>query len=179
VHTRLRAYETGTLSGMNDQLLPLDIGPLNPSGYGIIVGLVSFGLVLAVLSKRLLPRITRVLEEREEKTRGVSAQAEALLVEAMAVRADYDAELAAARHDAARTRQHAHEEGARLITEARAEGLRERERILAAGAAEIEAERIAAEAELRADVDAWARALAERILGEPVGAPADRFPGSA
>lgn len=159
---------------MNDQLLPKDIGPLNPSGYGLIVALVSFALVFAVLSKRLLPRIARLQEEREYKTQGVSEQAEALLVEAAAVRADYDAELAAARHEAAHARQQAHEEGARLIVQARAEGLRERERILAAGAAEIEAERIAAEAELRAEVDVWAHALAERILGEPIGALANR-----
>lgn len=159
---------------MNEQLLPMDIGPLNPSGYGLIVGLVSFALVHVVLSKRLLPRISRLLEERDERTLGVSEQADALLVQAAAVRAEYDAELAAARHEAARTRQQAHEEGARLIVEARAEGLRERERLLAAGAAEIEAERIAGEAELRSHVDAWARALAERILGEPIGAPADR-----
>ncbi|MCX4820663.1 hypothetical protein OG883_12230 [Streptomyces sp. NBC_01142] len=159
---------------MDDYLLPLDLGPLNPSRYGLIVALVSFGITYAVLSKRLLPRGARTLEERDARIHGVSLQAESLREEAAAVRAEYEAELAAARHEAARTRQHAHEQGVGLIMEARAEGLRERERILAAGAVQIEAERIAAEAELRSDVDTWARELAERILGEPIGVSADR-----
>lgn len=163
---------------MNEHLIPMDIGPLNPSGFGMIIGFVSFAVVFAVLSKRLLPRIARLLEERDARTKGTSRQAEAILADAAQVRADADAELADGRHEAARIRQQAHEEGVRLITAARAEGIRERDGILAAGAATIEAERTVAEAELRADVDAWARMLAERIIGEPAGAPMDRSPSA-
>ena len=158
---------------MNDHLIPMDIGPLNPSGYGLLIGFLAFALAFAVLSRRVLPRAERILRERDEKIHGVAEYAEQLRVQATEVRADYEAALAAARHDAARTRQRAHEEGMALIVAARAEGLRERQRIVAAGAAAIEAERAAAEEELRADADAWAAALAERILGEPLGAWAD------
>jgi F-type H+-transporting ATPase subunit b len=157
---------------MNEQLLPMDLGPLNPSGYGLIVGLLCFIFVFVVLSKRLLPRISDVIAERERKTAGVLEESEQLRAEAAAVRAGYDARLAEARHDAARTRQRAYEEGTALIVAARAEGLREREEIITAGTARIEAERAASKAELRDEVDAWAQALAERILGEPLGVSA-------
>ncbi|MFI1395588.1 hypothetical protein [Streptomyces sp. NPDC020681] len=158
---------------MNDDLIPIDIGPLNPTGWGLIIGFLSFGIVYAVMAWRILPRAARIIQQREQKTQGVAYEAEQLRDQAEEIRAQWEAVLAEARHDAAHTRQRAHEEGTTLIVAARAEGLRERERILAEGAASIEAERTVAEAELRDDVDIWARALAERILGEPVSAPAD------
>ncbi|MEU9011527.1 hypothetical protein AB0D12_17455 [Streptomyces sp. NPDC048479] len=103
---------------------------------------------------------------------GAVEQAEQLRA-AAAQHADYEAVLAEARHDAARTRRRAHEEGVALIVAARATGLHEREEILAAGAALIEAERTATEAQLRAEADIWALEPAERLLGEPIGASAD------
>ncbi|MCS0637993.1 hypothetical protein NX801_20505 [Streptomyces sp. LP05-1] len=158
----------------NSRLLPMDLGPLNPTTVDIFVGLVFFGLTFLVLAKVLLPRINKVLTEREDATEGGSERAEALREEAAAVHAQYEAELAAARHEAARIRAKAQEEGAAAIAAAREEGVRERERIIAEGTAAIKAERTAAEEGLSANVDAWARTLAGRILGEPVasGAPA-------
>ncbi|MFI6283955.1 hypothetical protein ACIBCM_04205 [Streptomyces sp. NPDC051018] len=153
---------------MNDGIIPFDVGPLNPTGWGLVVGTVSFGIVYLVLAGRLMPRAARVLAERERLTWGVTEQAEEVRTEAEQVRAQREAILAEARHDAARARQRAHEEGMELILAARAEGIRERERILAEGAAAIEAERVVAEAELRSDVDHWAREIAERIVGEPL-----------
>ncbi|MGW4033919.1 F0F1 ATP synthase subunit B family protein [Streptomyces sp. NPDC004838] len=158
---------------MNGGIFPFDLGPLNPTAWGLVVGVVSFALVYLVLSQRLLPRASRVIAERERMTQGVTEQAEEVRTEAEEVRARREAILAEARHEAARTRQAATEKGMELITAARAEGMRERERILADGAAAIEAERIVAEAALRSDVDAWARALAERVVGEPLPAPQD------
>lgn len=153
---------------MNENLLPFDIGPLNPSGYQILVCFISFGIVYAVLAWRVLPRAVDIMRRREEAIYGVAADAEQVRAEAETVRAEREAILAEARHEAARTRQRAHEEGLELIAAARAEGQRERARVLAEGAVEIEAARTVAEAELRADVNLWGLAMAERVVGEPL-----------
>ncbi|MFI1868700.1 F0F1 ATP synthase subunit B family protein [Streptomyces jumonjinensis] len=153
---------------MNDNLLPFDIGPLNPSGYGLILSLVCFALVFFPLSRWLLPHAARIQEERAERIEGGMEHAERVRAQAHALREEREALLADARHDAARTRQRAHEEGTALIVAAREDGQRERERILAAGAASIEAERTVAVAALRADAEGWGRVLAERIIGEPL-----------
>ncbi|MFJ8311336.1 MULTISPECIES: hypothetical protein [unclassified Streptomyces] len=155
-------------------LLPIDVGPLNPTVPDLLIGLVLFALCFWVMAGVLLPRIKRTLEEREALTTGRTHEAEAVLAEAAEVRAQYEAELADARHEAARIRQQAKEDGTAAIAEARAEGVRERDEILAAGTADIAAARTAAEAELRPYVNVLATELAGRILGEALPAPAER-----
>ncbi len=153
---------------MNEPLLPMNLGPINPDVAGLLFGVLGFGIIYAVLARRLLPRIDSVIAEREKRTEGAMGEAVKIRKDADALRDERETVLADARHEAARTRQHAHEEGMALIIAARAEGLRERERIIAEGAAAIEAEKAVAEAELRADVDSWGRALADRVIGEPL-----------
>lgn len=159
----------------NAELLPLDLGPLNPVLAELIVGLVLFGATFLILAKVILPRINRSLQQRQDAIEGGTDRAEDLREEAARLHAAYEAELAAARHEAARIRAEAHEQGAAAIAAAREEGARERDRILATGRARIEEERAAAESRLGEDVEAWAHTLAERIIGEPVAVrPADR-----
>ncbi|MFG3284503.1 hypothetical protein [Streptomyces sp. NPDC048111] len=153
-------------------LLPIDVGPLNPAVPDLLLGGVAFGLCFWVVAGVLLPRLRQTLHEREALTTGRSEEADAILAEAADIRAQYEAELASARHEAARIRQKAHEEGTVAIMDARAEGAREREAILASGAADIAAARQAAEAELRPYVHVMAVELAGRILGEPCPASA-------
>jgi F-type H+-transporting ATPase subunit b len=154
------------------ELIPTDIGPLNPHVPEMAVALVLFAGCYLVLA-RLLRRMNRVLETREQATDGVERQAAQVRAEAEAVREAVLTLLADARHDAARIRQQAREEGAALIAGARAEALRECEALLAESAARIEADRAAAEEQLRSHVPALARELASRMLGEPVP-PASR-----
>ncbi len=154
----------------NSTIFDMDLGPLNPVTAELILGAVLFALTFLILAKGILPRINRTLAEREDAIDGGTERADDLRAEATQIREQYEAELAEARHEAARIRAQATEEGAAAIAAARAEGVRERDAILAAGAERIAAERAAAERELTADVDAWARALAGRIVGEPVGA---------
>ncbi|MGW2813386.1 F0F1 ATP synthase subunit B family protein [Streptomyces sp. NPDC001415] len=156
------------------KLLPMNVGPLNPTVPDLLIGLALFLLCFWIMAGVLLPRIKRTLEQREALTTGRSREAEALLAEAAEVRSRYEAELAGARHEAARIRQQAKEEGAAAIAAARAEGNREREEILAAGTARIATARAAAEVELRPYVEELAAELAGRILGEPIPTPADR-----
>ncbi|GGX15180.1 F0F1 ATP synthase subunit B family protein [Streptomyces chryseus] len=154
----------------------MDLGPLNPRLSELVVAFVTFGAVVWALSRVLLPRLERVLAQREAMTGGREKEAEELRAEAARVRALYDSAMADARRVAARARQEAHEEGAALTAAARADGMRLREQILADGAVVIAAERAAAEAVLRPYAEGLARDLAGRILGEPVPAPADGRP---
>ncbi|MEX2982054.1 F0F1 ATP synthase subunit B [Streptomyces sp. C36] len=144
----------------------IDVGPLKPEPAPLVLGLVLFFLVFAVMAKVILPRINKVLVEREKATDGAFEDAEETRVEAERVHAEYQALLAEARHEAARLRQESLEQGTAIIAELRAEGQRQREDIISAGHAVIDAERAVAEAELREQVGALATELAGRIVGE-------------
>ncbi|KOU42054.1 ATP synthase F0 subunit B [Streptomyces sp. WM4235] len=143
------------------------MGPLKPNLIELIVGLISFCVVLAAMAK-VLPRIEKTLAEREEATAGTLEQAEAVRLEAQRIRAEYQAELSAARHEASRIRQAAHEEGVTLLAVVRAEGQKAREEMVVAAIVQLEADRVIAEAELREDVLGLATELAGRVIGEPI-----------
>ena len=140
--------------------------PLIPAGPELLVGTIAFAIVFFFFWKKLLPNINKVLEERREAIEGGIEKAEAAQVEAQSVLEQYKAQLAEARHEAARLRQEAQEQGAALIAEMRAEGQRQREEIVTAGHAQIEADRKAAFTSLRSDVGSLATTLAGRIVGE-------------
>ncbi|MFG2979086.1 hypothetical protein ACGFYY_39620 [Streptomyces sp. NPDC048331] len=144
------------------------MGPLKPNVIELITGLITFLAVFAALAKVLLPRIDKILAEREEATTGVLERAGAVQLDAQRVRAAYQAELTAARHEASQIRQAALEEGAALLAAVRAEGQKAREEMVAAATVQLEADRVIAEAELREGVLALAAELAGRILGEPL-----------
>ncbi|WP_086800138.1 hypothetical protein [Streptomyces caniscabiei] len=150
-------------------LLPMDIGPLNPAVAELVVAAVLFALVF-LFFVRFVPRIQRVLDAREAATKGTEAEAEALREQARIKREEVAAALAEARHEAARIRQRAYEEGAALIAEARADGLREYAALLTAGHTRLAEDRATAEAELRAHVGDLASDLAARVLGEQIEA---------
>ncbi|MDX3579559.1 MULTISPECIES: F0F1 ATP synthase subunit B [Streptomyces] len=140
--------------------------PLIPEIPELVIGLIAFAIVFFVLGKKLLPNINKVLEERRDAIEGGIEQAEAARTEAQSVLEQYKAQLAEARHEAARLRQEAQEQGATLITEMRAEGQRQREEIVAAGHSQIEADRKAAASALRQDVGKLATELAGKLVGE-------------
>ncbi|MFH8786336.1 F0F1 ATP synthase subunit B [Streptomyces roseoverticillatus] len=140
--------------------------PLLPPLPELVIGLIAFAIVFIFLGKKLLPKINQTLDERREAIEGGMEKAEAAQAEAQQVLEDYRAQLADARHEAARMRQEAQEQGASMIAEMRSEGERQREDIIAAGHAQIEADRKAASASLRQDVGKLAGDLAGRIVGE-------------
>ncbi|MER7817041.1 F0F1 ATP synthase subunit B [Streptomyces chengbuensis] len=140
--------------------------PLLPPGPELLVGTIAFAIVFFFLAKKLLPNINKVLEERREAIEGGMEKAEAAQVEAQSVLEQYRAQLAEARHEAARLRQEATEQGAAIIAEMRAEGQRQREEIVAAGHAQIEADRKSAASALRQDVGKLATDLAGKLVGE-------------
>ncbi|WP_441251411.1 F0F1 ATP synthase subunit B [Kitasatospora sp. McL0602] len=145
------------------------MGPLTPDNYELVLGLICFFLIFGVLGKVLLPRIERLLAEREDVIVGGAARAEAAQAEAQRVYEEYRAELAAARQEAAQIRQTATEQGAAFLAEVRAEGQQQRDELVAAVKVQLAADRVIAEAELREDVVQLAVELASRIVGEPLG----------
>ncbi|MER7044108.1 MULTISPECIES: F0F1 ATP synthase subunit B [Streptomyces] len=140
--------------------------PLIPHPDELIIGLIAFAIVFFFLAKKLLPNINKVLEERREAIEGGIEKADAAKTEAESVLEQYKAQLAEARHEAARLRQEATEQGTAIIQEMKAEGQRQREEIIAAGHAQIEADRKAASAALRQDLGKLATDLAGKLVGE-------------
>lgn len=140
--------------------------PLVPPIPELVIGLIAFVIVFGFLAKKLLPNINKVLDERREAIEGGIEKAEAAQTEAQSVLEQYKAQLAEARHEAARLRQDAQEQGATLIAEMRAEGQRQREEIIAAGHSQIEADRKSASQALRQDVGKLATDLAGKLVGE-------------
>jgi F-type H+-transporting ATPase subunit b len=140
--------------------------PLIPPIPELVIGLIAFVIVFGFLAKKLLPNINKVLDERREAIEGGIEKAEAAQTEAQSVLEQYKAQLAEARHEAARLRQEALEQGTALKEELRAEGQRQREEIIAAGHAQIAADRKAAAQALRQDVGKLATDLAGKLVGE-------------
>ncbi|MFM9585408.1 MULTISPECIES: F0F1 ATP synthase subunit B [Streptomyces] len=140
--------------------------PLIPPIPELVIGILAFVIVFGFLAKKLLPNINKVLEERRKAIEGGIDEAEAMKTEAQSVLEQYKAQLAEARHEAARLRQEAQEQGATLIAEMRAEGQRQREEIVAAGHSQLEADRKAAASALRQDVGKLATDLAGKLVGE-------------
>jgi F-type H+-transporting ATPase subunit b len=140
--------------------------PLIPHWPELIIGTVAFLIVFAVLGKVLMPRISKTLEERTDQIEGGLKRAEDAQTEANKVLDQYRAQLADARHEAARLREQAKEEAAQIVAQGRADGVSERQRIIDSANAQIEADRQQALTALRAEVGSLAVELASRIVGE-------------
>ncbi|MEV6028421.1 F0F1 ATP synthase subunit B [Streptomyces sp. NPDC052036] len=144
------------------------MGILIPRLAPTLVCVLAFAVIFVSFTKILLPRINKVLAERQDAVDGQRERAERTATEAGEVLAKYREELAEARHEAARLRQEALEQGTQLIAEIRAEGLREREEMIAEAQARLAADRVIAATELRGVVVTLATELAGRIVGEPI-----------
>ena len=142
------------------------LGPLAPSLAELIIGTIAFLIVFAVLYRVLFPRIQQTLTERTDAIEGGLKRADEAQTEAQQTLAQYQAQLADAKHEASRLRQDAQEEGARILAELRARGEAERQRLVAAAHDQIEADRAQAIQALRAEMGSLAVELASRVVGE-------------
>jgi F-type H+-transporting ATPase subunit b len=140
--------------------------PLLPSWPEFIIGTICFAIVFGVLGKMLLPRLLKMLEEREDAIQGGINRADEAQAEAQAVLAQYRAQLEDAKHESSRMREEAREQGAQIIAEMRERAEAEARRITEAAQAQIDAERQQALISLRAEVGTLATELASRIVGE-------------
>jgi F-type H+-transporting ATPase subunit b len=140
--------------------------PLVPDLTELIIGAVSFLIVFGVLAKVLMPRITKTLAERTDAIEGGLERAKQTQAEAQRELERYRAQLAEARHEAARLREEAQEQGAQIIAEMREQAQAEARRLTEAANAQIEADRQRALNSLRADIGSLAVELASRVVGE-------------
>jgi F-type H+-transporting ATPase subunit b len=140
--------------------------PLLPNWDEFIIGTVVFLIVFGILGRMLLPRISKLLAEREDAIEGGINRAENAQKEAEELREQYKAQLAEAAREASRQREAAREEGAQIVAEMREQAQAEARRITEAAQAQIEAERQQALTSLRTEVGELATELASRIVGE-------------
>jgi F-type H+-transporting ATPase subunit b len=145
---------------------PQSGNPLVPSWTEVIWGGLAFLIVFVALWRVLLPRITKVLQERTDAIEGGIERAARAEAEAERLAEQYRAQLAEARHEAARVREESREEGAQIIAQLREQAQVEAARITQAAQAQIAADRQQAFASLRAEVGTLAVELASKIVGE-------------
>jgi F-type H+-transporting ATPase subunit b len=145
------------------------------------VELAAFALMFWILTKYVIPPINNAMTARQEAIRAEFAEAEQAKQNANDAEAQFKAQIADARKDAARIRDEASEQGKQIIEEAKQQAQVEQQRIKEQAQAQIAAERQQALTSLRSEVGTLATSLAGRIVGESLeddersGRVVDRF----
>ena len=150
---------------MAGQLIPLESNFLVPNAT-FFAELFAFAIMLFILGKYVVPPINRAMTARQEAIRKEFAEADEAKRDAREAEEKFKAQIADARHDAARIREEAKDQAAQIIAEAREQAQVEQQRIVENGRAQVQAERQQAAASLRAEVGTLATNLAGRIVGE-------------
>ncbi|KAA1423813.1 F0F1 ATP synthase subunit B [Mumia zhuanghuii] len=140
--------------------------PVLPVWSEVILGLIVFGIVLFLVAKLVVPNFEKAYAERTAAIEGGMKEAAQAQEEAKAALEQYNAQLAEARHEAARIREEAREQGAQITAELRTQAQDEAQRIVSAAHQQIEAERAQAVQSLRREVGQLSTELASRIVGE-------------
>jgi F-type H+-transporting ATPase subunit b len=171
------------MTGVVAQLVPMaetESNFLVPNAT-FFVELAAFALLFYLLAKYVIPPINRAMTNRQEAIRKEFADLDQARADANAAEAEFKAQIADARHEAARIREEAREQGAQIVSEMRQQGESEKTRIIDGAHTQIAAERQQAVASLRAEVGTLATTLAGRIVGESLeddersGRVVDRF----
>jgi len=140
--------------------------PLIPAWYDIIWSGFWFLIILAVVWKVALPRLTKMLDERSAAIEGNIAKADEAQKQAEAALEEYTRQLAEARTEAGEIREAAREDGKKIIAEAKETAASEAARLTATAHTQIEAERQSALVSLRSEVGTLALDLASGVIGE-------------
>ncbi|MER6667295.1 F0F1 ATP synthase subunit B [Amycolatopsis japonica] len=148
--------------------------PIVPHVPELILGFIAFLLLLFVLKKYVVPRFEATYEERTKLIEGGIERAEKAQAEAEENLAQYKAQLAEARSEAAKIRDDARLEAEQIKAELRTEAEAESQRIVAQGQAQLQAQKAQIIAELRAELGRNSVELASRIVGESLADDARR-----
>jgi len=140
--------------------------PLLPAPIEIILSVVFVLLITVVIAKFVVPRFEATYDERTAAIQGGIEKAEKAQEAAEAALAEYTAQLAEARTEAARIREDAKTQGTQILAELREQAQAEAARIRTQGEAQLEAERAQVMAQLRNEIGGLATTLASRIVGE-------------
>ncbi len=149
-------------------LLPLSAAhnPLLPAPIEIILAVVFVLLLTVVIAKFVVPRFEATYAERTAAIQGGIEKAEKAQEAAEAALAEYNAQLAEARTEAAKIREDAKTQGTQILVELREQAQSEAARIKSQGEAQLDAERAQVLAQLRSEIGGLATTLASRIVGE-------------
>jgi F-type H+-transporting ATPase subunit b len=148
-----------------------DENVLVPPVSELIIGVISFGLLVAFFFWKIKPQIQKYYSERTARIEGGLARAESAQVEAQALLEQYRAQLAEARTEAARIRDEATVQGRQIVAELREQADREVAEIRARGEAQLAAERSQIVAQLRGELGGVALELATKIVGHELARP--------
>jgi F-type H+-transporting ATPase subunit b len=130
------------------------------------VELAAFAIMFWILAKYVIPPINKAMTARQDAIRQEFAEVEEAKQKANNAEAEFKAQIADARKEAARIREEAHEQGKQIIEEAKQQAQVEQQRVKEQAQAQIQAERQQALTSLRAEVGTLATSLAGRIVGE-------------
>lgn len=148
--------------------------PVLPHPSEMILGLVSFLILLWVMKKFVAPRFETLYAERTAKIEGGIERAEQAQAKAQRTLEEYQTQLAEARAEAARIRDDARLEGEQILLELRTKAQEESARIVTHGQAQLATQRAAIVAELRGELGRLAIDLAGRVVGESLADDARR-----
>jgi F-type H+-transporting ATPase subunit b len=140
--------------------------PIVPLWQELVLGAIAFAVICFVLMKFVFPRMEETFRARVDAIEGGIKRAEAAQAEANELLAQYKAQLAEARTEAARIRDEARADAEDIRTEVLAKAREESDRIIAAGRETLAAQRDSIVRDLRAEVGTLAVDLAGRIVGE-------------
>jgi F-type H+-transporting ATPase subunit b len=136
---------------------------LIPNGTFIFEWIV-FGIILWFIWKKILPRITLRIEQRQETIRQQFEEAEQTKARLEATEKEYKEALAETRRESTRLREEAQSERAQIIEEARSEATRRAEEILEANRDRLATERHQILLSLRNEIGELAVTLAEKVV---------------
>jgi F-type H+-transporting ATPase subunit b len=136
---------------------------LIPNGTFIFEWIV-FILVVVFLGKKVIPRITAMLDQRQATIQKQFDDAEATKVRLEKAERDYAEALLETKREATKLREQAQAERADIVNEARTEAQTRVEEMLAAAEDRIATERQQAILALRSEIGELATTLAERVV---------------
>jgi F-type H+-transporting ATPase subunit b len=126
--------------------------------------LICFLVVLYILGKVIIPRITAMVDQRAETIRKQFEDAESAKARLEAAEKEYAEALAENRREASRLREQAQAERADIVEEARSEAQARVDEMLAAAEERIEVERQQTILSLRNEIGELAMTLSERVV---------------
>jgi F-type H+-transporting ATPase subunit b len=138
---------------------------LIPNGTFIFEWLV-FIAILVFLAKKVIPRITAMIEKRQETIRQQFEDAKTAKEDAEKARAEYQQALAETRHEISRLREEANAEKAQILEEARASAREEANTIAESERAKLATERQQLLLSLRNEIGELAFTLSEKMVHE-------------
>jgi F-type H+-transporting ATPase subunit b len=136
---------------------------LIPNGTFIFEWIV-FILVVVFLAKKVIPRITEMVDARQAAIQKQFEEAEATKARLEKAEREYSEALAETKREASRLREQAQAERAQIVEEARAEAQGRVEEMLSNAEERIASERQQAILALRAEIGELATTLAERVV---------------